>query len=306
MTDQIWTRRGFLRGAAASFALAQLSRTHARADQDSKAAHLNQVCIFTKPLQSLSFDELAALVGSLDCDGIEAPVRRGGYVAPERVEEDLPRLVEALGKHGRKVTILTSDINRIDQPHAERVLRTAAGLGIKQYRLAYYQYDLNAPIPPQLDALKAPLQELVSASREIGITPIYQNHSGRDLVGAPLWDLYLLARDYKPTEFGVALDIGHATVEGGVSWPLQCRLLQPHLAAIYVKDFHWSEREVEWNPLGEGRVDPTFFDWLAQTGFAGPVSVHVEYLDEGGGASNSRTTDAFRNDLATLARWMKR
>lgn len=306
MSQRIQSRRRFLTQAAAACAAGPLfaARGVAFAGDVREQARKYDVCAFTKPFNSLSFGELADLVAEMGFDGIEAPVRRGGHIEPERVADDLPKLAESLAKRNLKIAIATTDIAQLDQPHAERTLKTLAELDVPRFRLAYARYDLSRPIPEQLEALRPVIRDIVSAGRELGTTPIYQNHAGRDLVGAPLWDLYLLAKDYAPSEFGVALDIGHATLEGGTSWPVQCQLLAPHLAAVYVKDFEWRGGKAEWTPLGQGQIDPQFFSWLWGTDFSGPVSLHVEYLDHNSGADTAKFASAFRQDRATLADWI--
>ena len=57
---------------------------------------VREICVFSKPLQHLGFKQLAAEVSRMGFDGIEAPVRPGGHIEPERVPEELPRLIEAL------------------------------------------------------------------------------------------------------------------------------------------------------------------------------------------------------------------
>jgi len=125
---------------------------------------------------------------------------------------------------------------------------------------------------------------------------------GASLVGAPIWDLYELVKDHSPDHFGVAMDIGHTTVEGGMCWPTHANLMEPYLRAIYVKDFQWKDRNVEWIPLGEGRIDPEFFAWLQKSDFSGPVSLHVEYLDHAGVPEHVK---ALRGDIATLKDWLQ-
>ena len=58
---------------------------------------------FTKPFADLSFDATADRVAEVGWDGVEVAVREGSstHIAPARVEEDLPRMVEALGKRAR-------------------------------------------------------------------------------------------------------------------------------------------------------------------------------------------------------------
>jgi len=258
----------------------------------------NKFCAFIKFIQQLPYKQLAETVAELGFDGIEATVRDGGHVLPERVEEDLPKLTEALKACGLEVTVMASSVNSLNQPHTKKVLQTASSLGIKRYRLAYYRYDLKRPIVPQLDALKPVLRDLVAFHRELDLQGLYQNHAGATSVGAPIWDLRYLMQNYPPEDLGIAFDIRHATVEGGLAWPLHFRLASPHLGAIYVKDFKWQENRKPKNvPLGTGRVDPKFFGQARAAGFSGPLSLHVEYLPQAGLAPN---VAALKTDLATL------
>src|SRR5438067_7531604 len=48
---------------------------------------------------------------------------------------------------------------------------------------------------------------------------LIQNHSGNGYVGAAMWDIHEMIRDLDPRHMGVHFDIGHATVESGLSWP---------------------------------------------------------------------------------------
>jgi sugar phosphate isomerase/epimerase len=254
-----------------------------------------------KFLQSLDYNRLAETVAELGFDGIEATVRDRGQVLPERVEEDLPRLVEALKKHGLEITVMASSVNRVDQPLTEKVLRTAASLGVKRYRMAYYPYDLSRPVAEQLDELRPVVKDLAAMNREMGISAVYQNHAGAPYVGASVWDLYTLVRDIPVNEIGAAFDIRHATVEGGLTWPVLWNLIRPHVGAVYVKDSRWKGRTPEDVPLGDGQVDPAFFRSLKQANYDGPISLHVEYLEDSGVAEN---VAALRKDLATLRRWL--
>src|SRR5437588_6807948 len=90
---------------------------------------------FTKPFQNLSFEETANTVEKIGWDGIECPVRPKGQIEPERAPDELPRLVDALKKRGKELTILTTAITSVSQPHAEQLLRMAAKLGVRRYRL---------------------------------------------------------------------------------------------------------------------------------------------------------------------------
>ena len=297
------SRRGFLQSAAIGGAALALAGSQSAAAEPAQGKPT--YCAFTKPLQKLSFDELAERIAELGFDGIEAPVRPGGHIEPEHVEDELPKLVEALASRGLTIGILASGVTSVDQPHTAKVLTTAAKLGIPLYRMAYYKYDLNQPVAKQLDELKPMIRDLVAYSREVGISPIYQNHSGRELVGAPLWDLHELMRDHPPEDIGVAFDLGHATVEGGMSWPIQVNLLRPRMRALYVKDFVWHKSGTDWVPLGEGRSDPKFYQQMRWPNFQGPLSVHVEYLDHKRDATAEEFLAAFKRDLDQLKSWQQ-
>ena len=75
------------------FLIAASSMIAAPALAQAEPAESKQpVCIFTKPFNSLSFDELADQIAELGVDGIEAPIRAGGHVQPEQVQDKLPEL----------------------------------------------------------------------------------------------------------------------------------------------------------------------------------------------------------------------
>jgi sugar phosphate isomerase/epimerase len=300
-------RRSFLGSATAAMIAVGGTSLAANSLMASGAAMQakNVFCAFTKPLQLLSFDELAETIAGIGYDGVEIGVRGMGHVTPDQVDEQLPRLVDSLHKQDLELTIMASDITSMKQPHAMRVLRAAAQTGVRTYRLGYYNYDLSRPIPEQLTTFKSLLHDVIGASNDLGLVPIYQNHSGSGLMGAPLWDLYELIEKYTPDQIGVALDVGHLMVEGGLSWPIQYHLVRPHLRAVCVKDFIWKGHDVEWVPLGEGRVEPKVFNWLRESGFDGPISLHVEYLENLEGTQRvTRNVQAFKQDLITLRRLM--
>ncbi|MEZ6058911.1 MAG: sugar phosphate isomerase/epimerase family protein [Planctomycetaceae bacterium] len=292
-------RRTFL--AASALALAGSGR----ADGMLPSTDRHEVCVFTKPFNSLSFDELADRIAELGFDGIEAPVRKGGHIEPQAVPEQLPKLVEALKKRGLTVTVMATDINDPGEPLTESVLKTASDLGIPRYRMKYFQYDERQPILPQLQSWKSVCTDLAAMNAELGISAVYQNHAGRGYMGAALWDLQQVLDGIDPNHIGVAYDIRHASVEGGMSWPVTFRMIRPHVTAVYVKDFRWIDEKVENVPLGEGQVDPKFFDMLRETNFTGPVSLHEEYLDHNPPELVPRHLAAIATDFAVLKRWLQ-
>jgi len=259
---------------------------------------------FTKPFQNLNFEETANTVAEIGWDGIECPVRPKGQIEPERAPDELPRLVEALKKRGKELTIMTTAITSVSQPHTEQLLRTAAKLGIRRYRLGFLKYDLAKSIANQVTEIGAQLRDLAAFNTELGLQAGFQNHSGRDQVGAPVWDLWTMLKDLDPRHMGVCFDVGHATIEGGLSHPIEARLMQRHFTAVFVKDFLWERTDNGWRerwvPLGDGMVAKSFFNWLKTTTFAGPISQHHEY-----GHGEGRPMIAkMQKDLKVLREWL--
>jgi sugar phosphate isomerase/epimerase len=264
-----------------------------------------KIIAFSKPFANLSPDETADLVADIGWDGIECPVRtKAGHITPERVEEDLPKMVEALKKRGKEVTIVTTEITKVD-PLAEKVLRTTAKLGIKKYRLGFTKYTKDKPVPETVKEVGAALKDLASLNKELGLQGGWQNHSGADYVGASLWDLYIMMRDLDPKHMGVCFDIGHATLEGGLSWPVQARLMEPFYVAVFLKDFYWEKTDKGWSPrwcaFGEGSVQKSFLTNLKKSSFAGPLCQHHEYKDLGTGP---QMIAKMKKDLAKLREWL--
>lgn len=262
-----------------------------------------RIVTFTKYFQHLSFEALADAMAEIGLNGIEVAIRPKGHIEPQHVEEELPKLVAALKARNLTLEVMTSGINEVSQEQrTEAILRTAASLGIPRYRLSYYKYDLNKPIRAQLDELRPRLEDLAALNKELGIQGVYQNHAGRDYVGASVWDMHDLVRQFDPAAIALAFDIGHATVEGASSWEIDFQLCRPNLGIIYVKDYLVNGHKKEGMPLGQGSVSPKFFPMVAKLSPRLPISLHVEYLPEEP-ASPERTKKhlgALQQDLRTL------
>ncbi len=292
------SRRQFvLTAAAAGAAIAMPAQVLA-----AKQKNRYKFCAFSKYLHTLSFDELADGIASAGFDGVEVTARATeSCIHPDHAAEELPRLKDALAKHNLEIMILTTDVLSSDGPNVQSMLRAAVGVGIKYYRIGFFRYDLKKPIPPQVDAWRPVFRDLAAMNREIGITGLVQNHSGADMLGATVWDLDILMQDIPKNEIGCVFDIRHAATEAGEAWPVYFDLMKPHLDAISVKDFRWNGRKSQHVPFGEGQVDPKYFKMLQQTDFAGPVSVHVEYLPKGSAQEN---LEALKTDFATLRKML--
>jgi sugar phosphate isomerase/epimerase len=311
------SRREFLAAAArttAAVGVAGLLLDAEASGQGEARASALDVSVFSKCLQWLDYSGMAGITAEAGFDGVDLTVRADGHVLPERVEEDLPKAVEAAARAGVHIRMIVTDITDPRAAHTEKVLQTAGRLGVRYYRLGVYKYNDADPIPAQLDEIKPRLRDLAALSRQYGLAATVQNHSGAGYVGAPLWDLHYLLHDLDPRWIGVQFDIRHAVVEGGLTWPINLRLLAGHINTLAVKDFYWARQGPGWTPvncpLGEGMVDlPKYVKMLNRYKVAGPVSIHFEY-PLGGAEHGARqisvdrktVLDALRHDLAHLRR----
>lgn len=168
-------------------------------------------------------------------------------------------------------------------------------------------FDPKKSIPQNLDDHKIIFEKLEKLNRKYGVNGNYQNHSGTR-VGGPVWDLYHLLKDCDPEFIGVQYDVRHATVEGGVSWPLGMKLLAPWIQTIAIKDFVWfKDADGKWKiknlPLGEGMVDfKTYFQLYKSLNIEAPISIHYEY-DLGGAEHGHKTTTM---SLPEIKSWLKK
>jgi L-ribulose-5-phosphate 3-epimerase len=308
------SRRGFL-AAATAMAAVGASRLFAQgAAQAQRRARDGDfdISVFSKCLQWLDYPGMAGITAEAGFDGVDLTVRQGGHVLPERVEEDLPRAVEATAKAGVHVRMIVTDITDPRDARTRRVLQTAGRLGVRHYRLGVYHYSDTGAVMTQLDEIKPRLRELAEMSKQYGVAATFQNHAGAAYVGAPLWDLHYLLRDLDPRWMGVQFDIRHAVVEGGLDWPVNLRLLAGSINTLAVKDFRWTRQGTRWAtencPLGQGMVDfRAYAGMLKRHGIAGPVSIHFEYPLGGAEHGNreiavDRKTvlEALRSDLGYL------
>jgi len=288
-------RRKFITAAATAIAITSAT---------AKASVRNPFCVFSKPFQSLSYDDLADLIAELGFDGIEGTIRPGGHITPDQVPDELPKMVEALRKRNLELTIMASGINNANDKLNIQQLQVAARLGVKRYRMGYYKYDLKKPVRKQLDELRPTLKDLVALNKELGMQAIYQNHSGSNYVGAPLWDLHELFKEHNPKHLAVGLDMAHVTAEGTRSWPIQANLVRAHIGALYVKSFRWENNKRRNCPLNEGIVDPKYPRQLIKSGFTGPINLHEEYINHRDPKLVPQHVEAIRKDVATLKGWL--
>jgi sugar phosphate isomerase/epimerase len=268
-----------------------------------------KICIFSKHLIWLSVADAANLAAEIGFDGIDLAVRDGGHVEPARAEQDLPAAVEAIHRAGLEVPMITSGIVTARTPHAADVLRTINSLGIRYYRWGGFPLDAQRSIPAQIEEDRGPVRDLAALNESLGVCAMYHTHSGPGVLGASIWDLYLLLKDFDPNWVAANFDVAHATVEGGLGgWRNSASLMAPYMRGIALKDFYW-ERSAggvwspRWCALGEGMVNfAEYFQFLKTFRFSGPIQLHFEYPEMGGADQGKRSISISRAEFARMAR----
>jgi sugar phosphate isomerase/epimerase len=248
------------------------------------------VSLFSKHLQFLDYNEMAAAAAEIGFDGLDVTVRPKGHVVPERVADDLPKAVAAMKKYGLNTTMMTTNVWDITDNAQKTVLETASSLGITHYRTGWLKYPEDRTITESQTLFGQQAAALEIVNKDLGLIGCYQNHAGKH-VGAPIWDLPAILSITNNENMGCQYDIRHAVVEGGNSWELGLRQIEPYIKSIVIKDFKWGQVDGKWKPvntpLGEGMVDfNRYFSLLKKYKINVPISLHLEY-DLGGAEHGS-------------------
>ena len=249
------------------------------------------VSLFSKHLQFLDYNEMAAAAAEMGFDGLDLTVRPKGHVLPEKVVDDLPRAVAAMKKYDINPHMMTTNVWDLKDMKQKTVLETAGNLGFTHYRTGWLKYPEDRTIAESQKLYGEQAKVLESVNKKLGLIGCYQNHAGNH-VGAPIWDLPPILEASNNQYIGAQYDIRHAVVEGGTSWELGLREIEPFIKSIVIKDFKWGQVDGKWvpinTPLGEGMVDfHHYFSLLKKYKINVPVSLHLEY--DLGGAEHGAT-----------------
>lgn len=298
-----WTRREFVRTAAAGTASAFTRAGEARASAGS--GFRGTLCLFSKHLPGLDARGLGRAVKSLGFAGVDLTVRPGGHVNPERAGAELPGFLNALRTEGLTVPMITTSLLSASEPAARPILETAGAHQVSFFKPGYYRYKFQ-DVRREVDDAAALLRGLAELAARCGVQLGYHNHAG--YIGGPVWDVVPVMDGLDSRWAGYYFDVRHAVVEGGDGgWRAALNRVAPRLKMVAIKDFFWEKTPGGWRqrncPLGQGMVDWTgFFAALASAAFQGPVSLHLEYdlPGETPAAQQESTLLAAARDLAFL------
>ncbi len=244
--------------------------------------------LLSKPLEDLSYAELADTVADLGMDGVDLTVRSPGHVLPEQVKTDLPKAAQAMRSRGLEIGWLTTAIESADSPYAEEIVATAAGLGIKQFKLGYYRYAGFGAMRRQIDYVREQLRGIERLCRMHGIQAGVHAHYGPTL-SATTHVVSLLLEGFDPADLCYYPDLGHMGIEGSFGgWIHGLDLLSDRVAMLALENVaqfrvedpdtgvaRWQTKVV---PFDQGFVPfPEAFQYLKHIGYTGYASFQAEY-----------------------------
>ena len=273
------TRRNFLCKAGMAAAASQLAPA-----QDSSADQTDPkedwpIVLFEKPVQGLSYPEIADEVAKMGLRGLEATIRPKGHILPENAAKEIPAMMKALDAAGLDTVIAATRFIDANSETSD-FLKILRDNGITKYRTEYFYYDKERDPLVEMREFHKKAQGLAELNASLGMEGIYQLHSGAKNAGSLGWDMALILEGINPQHFGVGYDLRHTKTDGGNSWKLTERLARKHIRAIYVKDAKWGgERTDELInvPLGTGFVTEKMFDQVRKNLSPSPISLHMEW-----------------------------
>ena len=273
------TRRNFIGMVAAAGAAVPL--TGFGIDPALSEAASPKINIFSKGLEWMDYSMLAETLAEAGFSGIDLAVRPGGSVLPENVERDLPKVAAEARRRNLEIPMMVTAISNADDPVTERILKTAANVGVKHYRLAWLDYDQKKSILQNLDDHKKRLEKIALLNKKYNIQGCYQNHNGIR-VGGPIWDIWQMIHDMDTRYMSCQYDIYHAMVEGMVSWPVTLRLISKYIGTLTLKDLKYVTVNGRMRPghcaIGEGIIEfAAYVQALKNESVSAPFSLHFEY-----------------------------
>jgi sugar phosphate isomerase/epimerase len=242
--------------------------------------------VFSKFLTGEPLESVGRRLKSAGMSAIDLTVRPGGHVEAARVADDLPRAAADLAESGVRIGMLTTAIQSVEQ--GEAILRTAAKLGIRYYKLGYWMYEGFGTLANQRAEIIAKLKPLAALNRELNLTAGFHNHSD-NFFGANTCDVRDVLNAVDSPTVGAYFDGCHATIEGGSrGWLMQLEYIIDRLVMLAVKDFRWLDstsayagarrHSVMFCPLATGDTPwPQLVRIFKDRKFAGPISIHAEY-----------------------------
>ena len=189
------------------------------------------------------------------------------------------RAVELTHRAGLGTPHIVTALNGADTPYAEPIVATAAGLGIRTYRIEtsrFGTYDYKGDLSAQLEALRPQVAGLVRLNERYGTGAVIHTHVG--LKAGGVWDTWMLVRDFNPEHIGINFDTAYGTAAAGAGWLQALHFARKHIRFLSLKDFRWDKMKPVICVPGEGVVDfQAVLGYFQETDFHGPAEMQFEY-----------------------------
>ncbi|MBK1834267.1 sugar phosphate isomerase/epimerase family protein [Roseibacillus ishigakijimensis] len=298
------SRRHFLQQAGAACLLGGLSS----AEDEPPSPDQWPTVLFEKPVQNLSYEEIADKVAAMGLHGLEATIRRGGHIEPGDAAAQVPGMMKALSAAGLETVIAATHVLQPDE-QARDFLKVLRDNGITRYRTDYYRYQQGQNLLAQARDFHIQASKLAELNAELGMQAYYQLHSGSRLAGALHWDAALIFEGLDPAHFAIAYDLRHARTDTGLSWQLSEELVRDHVRALYIKDARWEgehNEKLASTPLGTGFVTRELFDHVHRHYDGLPLSLHIEWAKHSIYPREvaSQAWPLIERDARTLQQWL--
>jgi len=264
------SRRRFAAGIAGA---ALGARAQSRPAQGLPARLTPPVCLYSRILAKVDYNDLGLVLRNLGFDGCDLSVQRGGHVPPEKAPTELMPTLEAVTGAGLDVFVLTTDFISGTDMTARNTLFLAGLEKVSLFRAGAFKFAGALESPARGAQLQRDIAQLAGVGRAYGLVMAIQNSAE----GAAISDIDPLIRPFDTRWVGYDFDIGYATAQGAAGESL--RIALPRLKMVTVRDFKWTQGKTTAPCLlGEGVVEwGVFFGVLARAKFTGPISVQVDH-----------------------------
>ena len=247
---------------------------------------MKTVC-FTKSFQHWPIPVVCHRFKEIGLDGLDLTVRPKGHIEPKDAAEQLPLAAKAALEAGVEIGMLTTMITE-PNAEAEKLLATASKLGIHKIKLGYYRYKPFGTLAKQIDEIRRQLAAVAKLAAKYDVLPCVHTHCN-DFIPSHGTQLYMLLKDFAPSQVGAYADMLHMSLEGGGDgWRQGLDLVAPWLAIVAVKNYDYQPAQrdkrgqMRWKhhvvPVADGISPiPEFVACLRKLGYDGMYSMHSEY-----------------------------
>jgi L-ribulose-5-phosphate 3-epimerase len=232
------------------------------------------ICLQSACLKAIEYPELADIARQLGAEGVDLTIMPGGHVEPRNSSVDLIRALEVMQGQGLEVPLITTALITPTDYTARAVLALSGMSGVAMFQPGVWP-RATSDSPARLAQVRRDIIGLANIGREYHIGPALGNRPGSAV--ETVSDALTVVNGLNVRAVGLCFDPAHAMMATG-AWEAELQLALPKLRAVSIRDVTAAKPDAKYCALGKGVLDaPRFIEALARAGFAGPLSVHVDY-----------------------------